>query len=431
MTSGSRALAVADPLVRRFFFGAVSRTRGGRLELIEDGRRLAFGPADSELSARIEVRDPRAYRWALRGSTGLGEGYVDGLWATDDLVSVIRIACRNLAPWDRCRRFAQPLVGPLQRAIELVPRNTRAGAAANISAHYDLGNELFEAFLDRRLIYSCAYFPEPDSGLDDAQLAKLERICERLELGPDDHLLEIGTGWGGLAIHAATTRGCRVTTTTISREQHAYAVERVREAGLEERVEVLLRDYRDLTGSYDKLVSIEMIEAVGWQYFEAFFAKCAELLGPHGAMFLQAIVIQDDLYEAERAARSFSNKHIFPGGCLPSLDLITRLSGANGLRVDWAEEISPHYARTLARWRDRFNDAWPQLRPLGYDERFKRLWNFYLASSEGGFRERRIRDVQMLLAKRARQLGGAAPAGAAAVEPGIGRTFVRPLTDPR
>lgn len=416
MAPGSRALAVGDPLVRRFLFGALSRTRGGRLELVEDGRRFAFGLAASELSAQVEVRDPRAYRWALRGSTGLGEGYVDGLWTTDDLVSVIRIACRNLASWDRWRRFAQPLVGPLQRAIELVPRNTRAGAAANISAHYDLGNELFEAFLDRRLIYSCAYFPEPDSSLDDAQLAKLERICERLELGPGDHLLEIGTGWGGLAIHAAATRGCRVTTTTISREQHAYAVERVREAGLEERVEVLLRDYRDLTGSYDKLVSIEMIEAVGWQYFPAFFAKCAELLEPQGAMFLQAIVIQDDLYEAEKAARSFSNKHIFPGGCLPSLDLITRLSAANGMRVDWAEEISAHYARTLARWRDRFNDAWPQLRTVGYDERFSRLWNFYLASSEGGFRERRIRDVQMLLAKPGRQADGAR-SPAAAVEP--------------
>lgn len=420
MATGSRALAVGDPLVRRFFFGALSRIRGGRLELVEDGRRFAFGPADSELSARIEVRDPRAYHWALRGSTGLGEGYVDGLWATDHLVSVIRIACRNLGAWDRWRRYAQPLVEPLQRAIELVPRNTRAGAAANISAHYDLGNELFEAFLDRRLTYSCAYFPGPDSSLDDAQLAKLERICERLELGPDDHLLEIGTGWGGLAIHAATTRGCRVTTTTISREQHAYAVDRVRAAGLEDRVEVLLRDYRDLTGSYDKLVSIEMIEAVGWQYFPAFFAKCAELLGPQGAMFLQAIVIQDDLYEAEKAARSFSNKHIFPGGCLPSFELITRLSGANGLLTTWADDISAHYARTLASWRDRFNDAWPRLRPRGYDERFKRLWNFYLGSSEAGFRERRIRDLQIVLAKPGRQKGGeawrsatseAAPAG--------------------
>jgi cyclopropane-fatty-acyl-phospholipid synthase len=407
---------MSEALARRFFLGALSRIRGGRLELAEGGRQLAFGAPGSELSARVEIRDPRAYRWALRGSTGLGEGYVDRLWSTDDLVALIRICCRNLPPWDRWRRRLHPLVSPLQRALELVPRNTRAGAAANISAHYDLGNELFESFLDRRLIYSCAYFPEPDASLDEAQLAKLERICERLELGPEDHLLEIGTGWGGLAIHAAGTRGCRVTTTTISREQHAYAVERVREAGLDDRVELLLHDYRDLSGSYDKLVSIEMIEAVGWQYFDAFFAKCAELLAPGGAMFLQAIAIQDDLYEVEKAARSFSNKHIFPGGCLPSLDLITRLGTANGLRIDWAEEISAHYARTLAHWRERFNDAWPALRPRGYDERFKRLWNFYLASSEGGFRERRIRDVQLLLARpRARAGATKAAEGAAAI----------------
>jgi cyclopropane-fatty-acyl-phospholipid synthase len=281
----------------------------------------------------------------------------------------------------------------------LLPRNTRDGAAANISAHYDLGNTLFESFLDQRLIYSCAYFPEPGATLEQAQLAKLERICARLELGPDDHLVEIGSGWGGLAIYAAAEHGCRVTTATISREQHAYATERVREAGLSDRVEVLLRDYRDLEGTYDKLVSIEMIEAVGWQYFPAFFAKCAELLRPDGAMFLQAIVIRDDLYGAEKASRSFANKHVFPGGCLPSLGVIAELGGRNGIPAAWSEDISSHYPPTLAAWRDRFNDAWPRLRGLGYDERFGRLWNFYLGFSEGGFRERRIRDVQMLLAK--------------------------------
>jgi cyclopropane-fatty-acyl-phospholipid synthase len=409
---------VRGALARRAFLAALSRMRGGRLEVEDGGQRFSLGPPRAELDARIEVRDPRAYRWALRGSTGLGEGYVEGLWATDDLVSVIRIACRNLPAWDRWRGRIHPLVGPLQRVVDLVPRNTRAGAAANISAHYDLGNELFESFLDRRLIYSCAYFPEPRSSLDDAQLAKLERICDRLELGPDDHVLEIGTGWGGFAIHAATTRGCRVTTTTISREQHAYAVDRVHEAGLDGRVEVLLRDYRDLGGTYDKLVSIEMIEAVGWQYFPAFFAKCAELTRSEGAMFLQAIVIQDDLYEAEKAARSFSNKHIFPGGCLPSQSLITRLAAASGLRIDWAEEISAHYARTLAAWRDRFNHAWPGLRARGYDERFARLWNFYLGSSEAGFRERRIRDLQIVLAKGDSRPDGIRPVVAATVPEG-------------
>ncbi len=386
-------------LARRLLFRACSRISGGRLEIVEGARRFGFGAADAELRAEVVVADPRAYAWTLRGSTGLGEGYVEGLWSTRDLVAMIRIVCRNLSPLDRWRARIHPVLGPLQQAFGLVPRNTRSGAASNISAHYDLGNTLFESFLDERLIYSCAYFPAPDSTLEQAQFAKLERICSGLELGPDDHLVEIGTGWGGLAIHAAGEYGCRVTTTTISREQYAYTRERVGEAGLEDRVDVVLRDYRDLEGSYDKLVSIEMIEAVGWQYFGDFFSKCGGLLRPGGAMFLQAIAIDDHLYEQEKAARSFSNKHIFPGGCLPSHELITELTSGNGMTTEWSEEISDHYAHTLATWRDRFNDAWPRLRPLGYDERFSRLWNFYLASSEAGFRERRIRDLQMLFAK--------------------------------
>jgi cyclopropane-fatty-acyl-phospholipid synthase len=386
-------------LARRALFSALARIRRERIEIAEGDRVFGFGPGDALLRARIEVRDPRAYTWILRGSTGLGEGYVDGLWTVDDLVSLSRIACRNLGLLDRLRQRLQPLLGPAQRAANLVPRNTRNGARDHISAHYDLGNSLFEAFLDQRLMYSAAVFPDRDATLEQAQLTKLERICAALDLGPDDHLLEIGTGWGGLAIHAAATRGCRVTTTTISREQHAYASERVREQGLEDRIEVLLEDYRDLGGSYDKLVSIEMIEAVGWQYFPEFFAKCSALTRPGGAMFLQAIVIGDEAYEAEKASRSFSNKHIFPGGCLPSLGLIAELGAANGIPVAGCEDISAHYARTLAVWRQRFNDAWPSLRPQGYDERFSRLWNFYLAFSEGGFRERRIRDLQIVLAK--------------------------------
>jgi cyclopropane-fatty-acyl-phospholipid synthase len=377
----------------------LARLRGGHLEIRERDRRLGFGDPEAELRARVEVNDRRAYSALLRGSLGLGESYADGHWDSDDPVAVARLACRNLAPFDRLRGRLQPLLGPLQRALSLVPANTRAGAKRHIAAHYDLGNHLFESFLDERLVYSCAYFERPEVSLDDAQLAKLERICERLELGPNDHLVEIGTGWGGLAIHAAATRGCRVTTTTISREQQTYASRRVAAEGLEDRVEILFRDYRDLDGRYDKLVSIEMIEAVGWQYFGEFFAKCAALLRDGGRMFLQAIAISDRLYEQEKATRSFANKHIFPGGCLPSQELLGELSARNGLLTAWSEEISSHYALTLAAWRARFNRAWPRLAPFGYDERFKRLWNFYLASSEAGFRERRIRDLQILLAK--------------------------------
>jgi cyclopropane-fatty-acyl-phospholipid synthase len=395
---------------------ALLRMRGGHLEIAEGGRVRRFGPADASLRARVEVFDSRAWSGLLRGSTGWGEGYVDGYWTTDDLVDLTRIACRNLAPFDRWRRRLHPIVGPVQRVANLVPQNTRAGARNNISAHYDLGNELFAAFLDEGMTYSCAYFPDPDARLERAQVAKIERLCRALRLGPGDHLLEIGTGWGSFAIHAASEHGCRVTTTTISQEQHDYATERVAEAGLADRVTVLLRDYRDLDGRYDKLVSVEMIEAVGWQYFETFFRTCARLLKPDGLMALQAIVIGDDAYEAEKASRSFSNKHVFPGGCLPSARLIAQLTGAKtDLRTIWLDDISAHYARTLELWRGRFNAAWSQLRGLGYDERFKRLWNFYLASSEAGFRERRIRDLQLLFAKPAWRAERAA-AGARRVE---------------
>jgi cyclopropane-fatty-acyl-phospholipid synthase len=374
--------------------------RGGRIELREGSERFGFGPSDAELGAEVEIRDPRAYAWTLRGSTGWGESYVDGLWDCDDLVVLTRTAARNLPALDRWRRRAHPVLGPLQRMAELVPRNTRGGARRNISAHYDLGNDLFRAFLDDRLVYSCAYFETPDADIHAAQLAKLERICRRLELGPDDHLVEIGTGWGGLAVHAAGEYGCRVTTTTISREQYEHAVALVAERGLSDRVTVLDRDYRDLDGRFDKLVSIEMIEAVGWQYFAEFFAKCSSLLREEGLMFLQAIVMGDDIYELEKASRSFTNKHVFPGGCLPSPGVINDLiASRTDMRTVWSADISAHYARTLRSWRERFEAGWENLRPLGYDERFRRLWRFYLSTSEAGFMERRIRDLQLLFAK--------------------------------
>ncbi len=398
---------------RRALFGLLAGLHGGRIEIAEGERRQRFGEPDAALAARVEVHDPRAYSATLRGSTGWGEGYVDGLWSSDDLVTLTRIAARNLTRLDRWRRRAHPVLGPLQRVASLVPRNTRSGARENISAHYDLGNQLFESFLDKRLVYSCALFEDEDRSLEEAQLAKLERVCERLNLVADDHLLEIGTGWGGLAIHAAATRGCRVTTTTISREQHDFAVARVAEEGLADRVTVLLHDYRDVEGSFDKLASIEMIEAVGWQYFPTFFERCSQLLRPDGAMFLQAIVIDDRAYELEKASRSFANKHIFPGGCLPSAALISKLTRAySDMRPSWCEDITADYPRTLALWRQRFNEAWPALRQLGYDERFRRLWNFYLAFSEGGFLERRIRDLQFVLAKPSFRADSAEPAAA-------------------
>jgi cyclopropane-fatty-acyl-phospholipid synthase len=392
---------VRDAAARAVVGAAMSRTRGGQIEVVENGRSRTYGETGTGLQATVRIKDPAAWRGPLHGSVGLGEAYVDGLWETDDLVSLIQILARSLA--DRQRGVGAAVASTrsaLHRLRGLVPENTRGGARANISAHYDLGNDLFRSFLDPTMMYSCAYFPREDAGLEEAQLAKLDRICERLQLGPDVHLLEIGTGWGGMAIHAARTTGCRVTTTTISRAQYELATERVREVKLEDRITVLLEDYRDLEGTYDRLVSVEMIEAVGWQYFDQYFRTCDRLLADDGLFLLQAITIDDRLFELEKASKSFANTHIFPGGCLPSMRRIVDSVGTvTEMRPIWLDDITAHYPPTLANWRERFFDAWDKLRHHGYDERFRRLWDFYLSSSEAGFREGRIGDVQVLFAK--------------------------------
>jgi cyclopropane-fatty-acyl-phospholipid synthase len=389
-----------DTLARAGVGTVLGRLRNGRIDVVEGGRERTFGPPGAELTATVQINDPAAWRDPLRGSVGLGEGYVEGRWETDDLVPLIQIAARELREMDGVRGMIARPRGLWHRVRHLVPENTRVGSRRNISAHYDLGNDLFAAFLDERMMYSCAYFADDTVSLEGAQVAKLDRICDRLRLGPANHLLEIGTGWGGMAIHAARRSGCRVTTTTISREQHELARRRVREAGLEGQVTVLLQDYRDLEGRYDRLVSVEMIEAVGWQYFDDFFRRCDELLTDDGLMLLQAITIDDRIYELEKAARSFANTHVFPGGCLPSEGLISScLERVTSMQQVWRDDITAHYPPTLAEWRERFFAAWERLRERGYDERFRRLWDFYLSSSEAGFRERRIGDVQALFAK--------------------------------
>jgi cyclopropane-fatty-acyl-phospholipid synthase len=411
---------MSDRLARWLVLLLLARLRRGELVLVEGQRRLRFGEAagtgrkqagrelaqdDAPLpSAELRVRSPRFYRSMLRGSAGLGESFAEGAWECDDLVALTRIGARNMDGLDRLRRGLSPLIAPAQRTLAWVKRNTPARARRRIAAHYDLGNELFSQFLDRTMMYSCAVFESPSATLEQASLAKLERICRKLKLSPSDHVLEIGTGWGGFAQYAAERYGCRVTTTTISAEQHAYASERIREARLEDRVTVLFEDYRDSAlerdGPYDKLVSIEMIEAVGWQYFPTFFRRCSELVADDGAMLLQAIVIEDRAYEIEKASKSFINTFIFPGGCLPSLRVIARnVARVTDFREAHVEDITAHYATTLQRWRERFLAATERIAELGYDERFRRTWELYLSYCEGGFRERRIQDVQLLLAK--------------------------------
>jgi cyclopropane-fatty-acyl-phospholipid synthase len=385
-------------VARSIVLALFERIRSGRLTVCEDGRRHVFGSGAPQ--ATVVVRSPRAWTAALRGSRGLAEAYAAGEWDSPDLTAVIRVAARNMGGLDRLKRRLVFALAPWQRVRGLVERNTPARSRRDVAAHYDLGNDLFEVMLDPTMMYSAALFGQRDMTLEEASRAKLGRICDKLDLGRGDHVLEIGTGWGGFAVHAAATRGCRVTTTTLSVEQRELALRRVRAAGLHDRVKILLADYRELRGSFDKLVSIEMIEAVGWRDFGTFFACCSALLRPGGAMALQAITIDDRLYEAEKASRSFINTLIFPHGCLPSLEVIARTVARHGdLRIVDLEDITAHYPETLRRWRANVEAAGRRLSELGYDERFQRLWRLYLSFCEAGFAERRIGDVQLVLAK--------------------------------
>jgi cyclopropane-fatty-acyl-phospholipid synthase len=392
-----------EAAARRIVLGILSRLGTGTLTLREpDGRTHRFGPGGT-LAAEVELHDPRVWTALMRGGRGLAESYADGRWDSPDLVGVIRLAARNATGLDEARRRLAPLRKPYRRLTGAVGRsNTAAQSRTDIHAHYDLGNDLFELMLDDTMMYSAGSFATPDTSLRDASIAKLELVCDKLGLGPDDHVLEIGTGWGGFAVHAATTRGCRVTTTTISAEQHAYAVERAAAAGVSDLVTVLLEDYRDLRGQYGALVSLEMVEAVGWKEFPTFFARCSELLADDGAMLLQAITMDDRAYEVEKLSKSFIRTMIFPNGCLPSQEVIARcVARDTDLRMAHHEDLTADYATTLAHWRANVEANAAQLDALGYDERFRRLWRMYLCYCEGGFAERRIGVGQTLLAKPA------------------------------
>ena len=378
------------------------RIRIGSLVVVEGGKRHVYGSGTPV--ATVYVRSSRVWPMLLRGSRGLAEAFAQGLWDSPDLVALIRLAARNAGGLDRLRARLAPVRWPLQQAAALLHPSTKRRARRDISAHYDLGNELFARMLDPTMSYSCAIFERHET-LEQAQVAKLEQICEKLDLSPRDRVIEIGSGWGAFAFYAAETRGCHVTTTTISREQHEYTLEQVRRAGLDDRVTVLMDDYRQLRGRYNKLVSIEMIEAVGWRRLGTFLAKCSQLLAADGAMLLQAITIDDRAYEVEKASKSFINTYIFPGGCLPSLAVITReLAKRTDLQAANLEDITPHYVQTLRHWRANFTANITALAQMGYDERFRRIWTLYLAYCEAGFAERRICDIHLLLTKPRSQI---------------------------
>ena len=398
-----RAPHFLDSFAQRAVRARLAGIRQGRITLLDNGTRQEYGArtARCPLEVMVQVHDERFWSaLAFGGSIGAGEAYMEGYWSTDDLTALVRILLQNREVLDGMETGLARLTAPLQKALHWLNRNTRAGARRNIAAHYDLGNDFFATFLDPTMMYSSAIFERPGMTLEQAQRARLERICRKLELQATDHLLEIGTGWGGLAIHAAQRYGCRVTTTTISREQFELARERVAAAGLADRVTLLLEDYRDLRGRYDKLASIEMIEAVGHPFYDAYFRQCGRLLGDEGLMLLQAITITDQRYEAARTSVDFIQRHIFPGSTIPSVSvMLDSLTRSTDLKLVHLEDIGPHYATTLRKWRENFHANLDTVRALGYPERFVRMWEFYLCYCEGGFEERAIGDVQMLLAK--------------------------------
>ncbi|MEO7775242.1 MAG: cyclopropane-fatty-acyl-phospholipid synthase family protein [Steroidobacteraceae bacterium] len=390
-------------LGRRLLLNTLARIVDGELIVEENGQRHRFGKRTARcgLSTTLHVLHPNFYADAAFGGTiGSGEAWIRGYWRSDDLTAVIRIILINRDVLEGVDGKWAALRRGIGRALHFVNRNSKAGSARNIAAHYDLGNELYQLMLDETMAYSCGIFTSKDATLHEASIAKFDAICRKLTLSSSDHLVEIGMGWGGLAIHTAEQYGCKVTTTTISQKQFDYARAKIEARGLTDRITLLHEDYRDLRGRFDKLVSVEMIEAVGANYLDTYFAKCSSLLKPTGAMLLQAITIQDQFYERALKSVDYIQRYIFPGAFIPSVTAIANsVRNASDLKMFSLEDIGPHYARTLRCWRERFFARIHDVRKLGYPESFVRLWEFYLCYCESGFAERHLGDVQILFTK--------------------------------
>ncbi|RLV61611.1 class I SAM-dependent methyltransferase [Parashewanella curva] len=389
---------------RDFIFKQLAQLLDGELSLVEpDSTKHRFGQRRTEqcLNAEIRIHDWSCYRdWVINGSIGAAEAYIENKWSTSNLTQVIRLFAKAQKITDKLESKQSWWSQISQTLSHWANKNSLAGSKKNIIAHYDLGNELYTRFLDKEMMYSSAIYPDPNATLEQAQLNKLDAICQKLDLKPSDHLLEIGTGWGGLAVYAASHFGCKVTTTTISEEQFAYAEQRINELGLQDSITLLKQDYRTLEGTFDKLVSIEMIEAVGYRYLPEFFKICNDRLKPNGKMLIQAITIADQRFEPYKNSVDFIQKYIFPGGFLPCIAEMTALTQKKThLVVEGVEDIGLHYAKTLAHWRERFLLRWHEIKHHGYDDTFKRLWLYYFGYCEGAFLERSISTVQMVLRK--------------------------------
>ena len=389
-----------DAFLRRQLLAKLGALREGRLRVRDALGEVVLGAQGSGPLVTVTIDDPAFYRAvATQGSVGAGESYIRGQWRCDDLVALVQLLVRNRELLDGVERGPARIGGWALKAWAQLRRNTREGSRRNIAAHYDLGNPFFSLFLSKDLMYSSALFEDGDT-LEAASQRKLARICEQLQLKPTDHVLEIGTGWGGFALYAARHIGCRVTTTTISVEQHALASQRIEAAGLHDRVTLLLKDYRDLDGQYDKLVSIEMIEAIGAQYLQTYFATLTGLLKPEGLALLQAITIEDERYQQARRSVDYIKRFVFPGSFIPSLNaMLAAKTRSSDLQLIGQMDFGHSYALTLRAWRERFLAQLPAVRAQGFDEDFIRLWEFYLAYCEGGFLERSIGVSQLLLAR--------------------------------
>lgn len=398
----ARSLLGGD-LARKLMLAVLEKISTGSLTLRDGDETFHFGKRGEpgEPQAEIVVHNREAYGKVLTGGTiASGEAYIEGDWSSPNPTEVTRLFSANMAALDTLQAKQHWYVRAGLAVAHAMNRNTHEGSRRNISAHYDLGNDFFRLFLDPTMMYSSAIFESPADSLETAAVAKLDEICRQLELSPGDHLLEIGTGWGGMAIHAASRYGCRVTTTTISREQYEHARLEVARHGLADRVTVLCEDYRQLTGQYDKLVSIEMIEAVGHDFYRSYFQCCSKLLKADGKMVIQAITIPDQRYDRARRSVDYIKRYIFPGGCLPSLAVIAQhIAEDTDMQLVHLRDITRDYARTLAHWRERFLANLDSVRNLGFDERFIRMWEFYLCYCEGGFRERIIGTAQLAFAK--------------------------------
>lgn len=385
---------------RKITFKLLSSIKNGQLDLEEDSIVYSFGSRNN-LQAKLTVIDPALYPAIIFGGpVGAAESYIEGHWEADDLTALVRIMVLNMRLLENMRGGLALLAGTYRSVQHLLRRNTLSRAKRNIISHYDLGNEFYQSFLDPTMMYSSAIYPTPASTLEEAAQFKLDQICKKMLLSPNDHIIEIGSGWGGFAIYAATHYGCHVTTTTISEAQYHEARKRIRKANLTDKITLLRQDYRDLQGSFDKLVSIEMIEAVGYNYLSLFFKKCSELLKPDGMLLLQAITLRDQKYKAYLNHVDFIQKHIFPGGSLVSNSvMLEMLRDKTDMVVTGLEDFGFDYARTLRDWRSRFLAQSQFLVKDGFDERFKRLWEYYLCYCEGGFLERAISVVQLIATK--------------------------------